>query len=197
MILLNSVIQFSLRRYSYVFGEDFTNLIYAKDGATEMANFKKKDHYFVRYPNTEPIEVSEEIYRIWAYGVNKERTSHRAYFAKTALNGTEYNSIPSRLVSIHEEYLEETLGDNTYNPQEILEKELQLESLAEALRHMPEHYRIVIHLIYFCDYTEAQVAKIVGIQQSSVHGRKERALRWLREYFKANGLHRDDFSMLL
>lgn len=197
MILLISVIQFSLRRYSYKFGEDFTNLIYTKDGVTEMANFKKRDHYFVQYPNTEPIEVSEKIYRIWTHGANKERAFRREYFVKTALNGNEYTSVPSRLVSIHEEYLEETLGDNTYNPQEILEKELQLESLAEALRHMPEHYRIVIHLIYFCDYTEAQVGEIVGIQQPSVHGRKERALRWLREYFKANGLHRDDFSMLL
>lgn len=162
-----------------------------------MANYKKKEHYFVKYPDSEPIEVSEEVYRVWAYGVNKERALRKAYYTKAILSEGTYVSVPSSLVSIYEGFLEETLCDNTYNPQDTFEKELQLETLVDALKQMPEQYRIVIHLIYFCNYTETEIAKLIGIRQSSVHGRKERALRWLREYFKARDLHIEDFNMWL
>ena len=42
-----------------------------------MANYKKQDHYYVCYPNGVRIEVSEEVYRVWAYGF--KATPHKVH----------------------------------------------------------------------------------------------------------------------
>lgn len=90
-----------------------------------MANYKKQDHYYVCYPNGVRIEVSEEVYRVWAYGFNKEATARRKYFSRTHVDAQgNYISIPSRLIPLESEDINllDTLADCTYEPQAVLER---------------------------------------------------------------------------
>ena len=165
-----------------------------------MANYKKQDHYYVCYPNGVRIEVSEEVYRVWAYGFNKEATARRKYFYRTHVDEQgNYISIPSRLIPLESEDINllDTLADCTYEPQAVLERKEQLNLLMSALSLMPEQYRQILNLLYFEQMTEVTVAKMYSVTQSAIAGRKHRALLWLRQYFKANGITIQDFNMWL
>lgn len=165
-----------------------------------MANYKKQDHYYVHYPDGVRIEVSEEVYRAWAYGFNKEATARRKYFPKIHIDAQgNYISVPSRLIPLESEDINllDTLADRTYEPQTMLERKEQLNILMTALSLMPEQYRQILNYLYFEQMTEVAVAKMYNVTQSAIAGRKNRALTWLRQYFKMNGITIQDFDMWL
>ncbi|MBQ4568569.1 MAG: sigma-70 family RNA polymerase sigma factor [Ruminococcus sp.] len=53
--------------------------------------------------------------------------------------------------------------------------------LAEIVNSLPEKYRIVIHLFYYEDYTQKQIAKALGITESAVSTRLQRGRKLLKE----------------
>ncbi len=53
--------------------------------------------------------------------------------------------------------------------------------LADIVNSLPEKYRIVIHLFYYEDYTQKQIAKILRITESAVSTRLQRGRKLLKE----------------
>ena len=68
-----------------------------------------------------------------------------------------------------------------YSLERDVEERLVSCALYSALQTLDDLSREIIWLIFFCDYTERQVAPIVGMSQNGVHQRKNRALQKLRE----------------
>ncbi len=53
--------------------------------------------------------------------------------------------------------------------------------LFETVMHLPEKYRIVVHLFYYEDYTVREIAGILKLSESNVKVRLSRARMLLRE----------------
>ncbi len=53
--------------------------------------------------------------------------------------------------------------------------------LADIVNSLPEKYRIVIHLFYYEDYSQKQIAKMLGITESAVSTRLARGRNLLKE----------------
>ena len=54
-------------------------------------------------------------------------------------------------------------------------------ALFSAVMALPEHYRSVIHLFYYEDYTVDEIAKLLHLTQSNVKVRLSRARKLLKE----------------
>ena len=54
-------------------------------------------------------------------------------------------------------------------------------ALFSAVMALPEHYRSVIHLFYYEDYTVDEIAKLLRLTQSNVKVRLSRARKLLKE----------------
>lgn len=63
--------------------------------------------------------------------------------------------------------------------QEAMEH-LRDEALYEALKKLNEEERAIIHLLFFDDCTEREVAKKIGISQKTVNNRKKKILEKLK-----------------
>lgn len=55
------------------------------------------------------------------------------------------------------------------------------EELFETVMHLPDKYRIVIHLFYYEDYTVHEIADILKISESNVKVRLSRGRGLLKE----------------
>lgn len=55
------------------------------------------------------------------------------------------------------------------------------EDLFETVMHLPDKYRIVIHLFYYEDYTVREIAEILKLSESNVKVRLSRGRALLRE----------------
>ena len=49
---------------------------------------------------------------------------------------------------------------------------------------LPKKYRVVIHLFYYEDYSTAEIAKMLGMNESTVRTRLRRARLKLKEVLK-------------
>ncbi len=49
------------------------------------------------------------------------------------------------------------------------------------MQSLPEKYRTVIHLFYYEGYSGAEIAKLLGLSESAVRTRVQRAKEKLRE----------------
>lgn len=58
------------------------------------------------------------------------------------------------------------------------------ENLFETVMHLPEKYRIVIHLFYYEDYTVREIAGILKLSESNVKIRLSRGRALLRDALK-------------
>lgn len=161
-----------------------------------MANYKKKDRYFIRYDNNQCFEVSEDVYRVWAYYTNKEVLAAKSYhsYAKYNEKGVLV-SVPSRMVSISEEAVEGHLAADG-DPQMLFEQEQELDCLYIALEMLPQECQEVIRLLFFEHYTECEIAECIGVCQATVSNRKRRALTLLRDYFMCKGITYADFASI-
>ena len=77
-------------------------------------------------------------------------------------------------------------------------KSMPLQEYAESLRYedpeesalffavmgLPKKYRVVIHLFYYEDYSTAEIAKMLGMNESTVRTRLRRARLKLKEVLK-------------
>ena len=60
----------------------------------------------------------------------------------------------------------------------------EAENLFETVMHLPEKYRIVIHLYYYEDYTVREIADILKLSESNVKIRLSRGRALLKEALK-------------
>lgn len=116
---------------------------------------------FVQYYTTKKEFESEQHIRAWLMrvAVNKAKNVTRTFWRRNK-------------VSI-EDYMETLIFETP-----------EAENLFETVMHLPEKYRIVIHLYYYEDYAVREIADILKLSESNVKIRLSRGRVLLKEALK-------------
>lgn len=116
---------------------------------------------FVQYYTTKKEFESEQHIRAWLIrvAVNKAKNVTRTFWRRNK-------------VSI-EDYMETLVFETP-----------EAENLFETVMHLPEKYRIVIHLYYYEDYAVREIADILKLSESNVKIRLSRGRALLKEALK-------------
>ena len=94
-------------------------------------------------------------------------------------------------------WIEDRKGKSGYNfwkvflktlyPDIILESKINNSELIKAVKKLPEKFHIVIVLRFFSDFTEKDMAKMLGIPEGTVKSRINKAKKLLRKEMKCDG----------
>ena len=116
---------------------------------------------FVQYYTTKEEFESEQHIRAWLIrvAVNKAKNVTRTFWRRNKFSIEDYM---------------ETLVFETP----------EAENLFETVMHLPEKYRIVIHLYYYEDYAVREIADILKLSESNVKIRLSRGRALLKEALK-------------
>lgn len=155
---------------------------------------KYKDRYFIFYGKTR-IEVSEELYRVWAYYTNKEHHTAKHYSPRLVhIKGKEC-VLPSRLISF-EDYIT-AKGLQQDSPSAAFNRSVVKNLLIRCIKALPEKQGKTIMLSFFEGFSEKKIATILNVCQSSVSNYKRDALITLKKLILFEGYTSDElFSML-
>jgi RNA polymerase sigma-70 factor (ECF subfamily) len=129
--------------------------------------------YYPFYQSDFFIEVADEIAELFTQFERKEhadferRRVHRAYYSLDAGDGIERDVILLVL-----------------SPQEIYERKLSYQELYAAINSLPEKQAKRIYAHFFLDMSKAQIARIEGIDPSSVKESIERGLKRMEKFLK-------------
>ena len=113
---------------------------------------------FIQYHMIKKEFENEQHIRAWLIRVtiNKAKNMNRTFWRKNKISLEEYM---------------DTLEFATPESGELF----------ETVMHLPEKYRIVVHLFYYEDYTVHEIADILKLSESNVKVRLSRARVLLRE----------------
>ena len=116
---------------------------------------------FVQYYTTKKEFENEQHIRAWLLriAINKAKNCCRTFWKKNKCT--------------LEDYMETLPFSDT-----------QSRSLFEEVMKLPDKYRIVIHLLYYEDYTVREIAEILKLSESNVKVRLSRGRTLLRETLK-------------
>lgn len=139
--------------------------------------------------NGQFIEVSEEVYQVYMQGNRKMR-----YFEKDlktertilAEDGTVQRVIPSR-----EDSLDRLVDDNARqfsdageSVEDAVLRKLAEDELHQALEKLTDEEHALVYALFFEGKTERTYAKELGVAQVTVHKKKQRILKKLKEILK-------------
>lgn len=62
--------------------------------------------------------------------------------------------------------------------------EIELENLRCAVERLPNDERLLLHLRYWCDFSQAEIARHLGVTQQSVSYQERCILRKLKKLLK-------------
>ena len=99
----------------------------------------------------------------------------RAWLLRVAINRAK--NVNLTFWHRNRESLEDYMETLTYESKES-------ETLFETVLHLPEKYRIVIHLFYYEEYSVNEIAEILKISESNVKVRLSRGRKLLKEVLK-------------
>lgn len=137
-----------------------------------MKKIRLKDEY-PWYVGNEYIEVSDEVAETLADFMRQEKAQkekiryHRAFYSLDAGDGIENKVL---FVST--------------SPDELYEKKLTQAELYAAINHLPEKQAKRIYAHFFQDTTIAQIARIEGVDESSVRETISRGLIKIEKFIK-------------
>jgi RNA polymerase sigma-70 factor (ECF subfamily) len=129
--------------------------------------------YYPFYQSDFFIEVADEIAELFKQFERKEhadferRRAHRAYYSLDAGDGIERDVILLVL-----------------SPQEIYERKLSYQELYAAINSLPEKQAKRIYAHFFLDMSKTQIARIEGVDSSSVKESIERGLKRMEKFLK-------------
>lgn len=99
----------------------------------------------------------------------------------------DYNSADwVKKAPIQEDYFETQFTPETAERRQIIK---------EALLKLPEEQRRAVELHYFKDLTHPGMAQVTGAPLGTMKTRLRLAIEKLSVYFKAQGLHSEDFGI--
>lgn len=141
-------------------------------------------HFYLRV-NGKLIEVSEEVYHTHYRAENKEK-----YFMEKLKKGhlevdpdtKEAHFIPSREKSL--EQLFEQNGEfpaSSFSVEDTILKSILLQKLQAALHCLSAEERALIKVLFYSGKTEREAAEIFQVSQNTIHYRKNKILKKLRE----------------
>ena len=129
--------------------------------------------YYPFYHSDFFVEVTDEIVEQLEQFNRKEhadferRRVHRAYYSLDAGDGVERDIILLVL-----------------SPQEIYERKLSNQELYAAINSLPEKQAKRIYAHFFLDMSKAQIARIEGVDPSSIKESIERGLKRMEKFLK-------------
>ena len=80
------------------------------------------------------------------------------------------NPFRKRKTEIDEKELENIIGTSS-SEQEIVNRKVVM----DAVLSLPEHYRIIVYLFYYEEYSIGQISKILKIKETTIQTRLSRA----------------------
>ena len=139
--------------------------------------------------NGQFIEVSEEIYQVYMQGDRKMRyfeTDLKTERTILAEDGTVQRIIPSR-----EDSLDRLIDDNARqfsdageSVEDAVLRKLAEDELHRALEKLTDEEYALVYALFFEGKTERAYAKELGVAQVTVHKKKQRILKKLKEFLK-------------
>lgn len=122
------------------------------------------------------MEVEEEEYKCFYKNVRrqkylKELSTANGDFSYDMLTTDDFNG-------------QDILVDENQSVEGIVEKKLMLDRLSDCLSLLSDEENELIHMIFFEELTEREIAKKQGISQVAVHKRKQKVLNKLKSYLE-------------
>lgn len=139
--------------------------------------------------NGQFIEVSEEVYQVYMQGDRKMRyfeTDLKTERTILAEDGTVQRIIPSR-----EDSLDRLIDDNARqfsdageSVEDAVLRKLAEDELHRALEKLTDEEYALVFALFFEGKAERAYAKELGVAQVTVHKKKQRILKKLKEILK-------------
>ena len=136
-----------------------------------MEDFKMKKEFYL-YVNGQKVKVSEEIYKVYwrereheKYLEQVDRKNHLLFFSSLDQDG----------------HFAETLVDESVDVEKIVETQMMIEAVRNAISKLNAEERDIIERLYFNDETLSSVARDKGVTYQTIQWRKDRILRKLKE----------------
>lgn len=107
----------------------------------------------------------ESQVRTWLFSIARHR----------ALNARRRSPAPDAM-----QELDRLAGDS--QPADLVEQQDTLESIARAIRELPEEQRETVELVFFHELSGPEVAEIMGVAPGTVKSRLHRAKATLRKW---------------
>ena len=146
---------------------------------------KKRDAYHPDYLNMYPcLKERPDIlkflkqcdrkqeYLEYDLKVNRARTNKRTM---------ETVIWPQRELSYEHLLEEHQFAQQEPSPEETLLHEIELENQRCAVERLPNDERLLLHLRYWCDFSQAEIARHLGVTQQSVSYQERCILRKLKK----------------
>lgn len=129
-----------------------------------------KDKYYVLLNGSDLVQVTEQVWQTYYRGRAKER-----YMRKT------YNEHCVSLDSfLYEGALLSALTHITKTPEDLVQEQVERETLYAAILTLDNKERVIIYAYFFLGYTEAEIGSYLGISQQAINMRKKSALKKLK-----------------
>ena len=133
---------------------------------------KKEKKEFYLYVNGQKVKVSEDIYKVYwrereheKYLEQVDRKNHLLFFSSLDQDG----------------HFAETLVDESVDVEKIVEIQMMIEAVRNAISKLNAEERDIIERLYFNDETLSSVARDKGVTYQTIQWRKDRILRKLKE----------------
>lgn len=132
-------------------------------GNREDAEDVAQDVFVKLYSSKLDIKKEDEI-KAWLIRVTTN-TCH-SYFR---------NPFRRRKSEIDEKELESIIGIGS-SEQDVINRKV----IMDAVMSLPEHYRVIVYLFYYEEYSIAQISNVLGIKETTIQTRLSRARDKLR-----------------
>ena len=136
-----------------------------------LEDFKMKKEFYL-YVNGQRGKVSEDIYKVYwrereheKYLEQVDRKNHLLFFSSLDQDG----------------HFAETLVDESVDVEKIVETQMMIEAVRNAISKLNAEERDIIERLYFNDETLSSVARDKGVTYQTIQWRKDRILRKLKE----------------
>lgn len=130
-------------------------------------------HYFGNREDAE--DVSQDVFvKLYGGNINPESEEElKAWLIRVTTNACHNyfrNPFRKRKTEIDEKELENIIGTSS-SEQEIVNRKVVM----DAVMSLPEHYRIIVYLFYYEEYSIGQISKILKIKETTIQTRLSRA----------------------
>lgn len=130
-------------------------------------------HYFGNREDAE--DVAQDVFvKFYASNINlKSEEEIKAWLIRVTTNICHNyfrNPFRKRKTEIDEKELENIIGTSS-SEQEIVNRRVVL----DAVMSLPEHYRIIVYLFYYEEYSIGQISNILKIKETTIQTRLSRA----------------------
>lgn len=125
----------------------------------------------------EDIEVTKEVYNEFRRGewrIEKNDDKHRA-------NETPFSELIGGDDGAFENFSE--FIDNSQNPECIFAEHVRIETLYSAMNMLSDLDKQLLQALFFDGLTERQYAELQGVSQPTIHWKKVRILKYLKNFF--------------